>query len=72
MNWLKTAENEELKMNVIQQLQAQLSALETELDILDQQEPEDMNSEAYEDWADAHEDLEDQIDDIRDRLDMLG
>ena len=59
-------------MNVIQQLQAQLSALETELDILDQQEPEDMNSEAYEDWADAHEDLEDQIDDIRDRLDMLG
>lgn len=38
---------------------------------LDEQEPEDMNSEAYEVWGDRHEMLEDLADEVRDRLDDL-
>lgn len=36
---------------------------------LDEEEPEDMFSEAYDDWGDRHEELEDLLDDIRDLLD---
>ena len=36
---------------------------------LDQEEPEDMDSEAYDAWGDRHEALEDLADDILDRLD---
>ncbi len=32
-------------------------------------EPKNMNSEAYETWADRHEELEDQVDEI---LELLG
>ena len=38
---------------------------------LDQEEPEDMDSEAYDAWGDRHEALEDLADDILDRLDEL-
>lgn len=38
---------------------------------LDGEEPEDMDSEAYEVWGDRHEALEDLADDILDRLDEL-
>ncbi len=38
---------------------------------LDAREPKNMNSPAYDDWADEHEELEDLLDDIQDRLDML-
>ncbi len=38
---------------------------------LDQREPADMESEAYESWGDAHEELEDLLDDVQDRLDEL-
>lgn len=38
---------------------------------LDEEEPADMNSEAYETWGDAHEDLEDLADEIVDRLEEL-
>lgn len=38
---------------------------------LDEEEPADMNSEAYETWGDAHEDLEDLADEIADRLEEL-
>jgi len=38
---------------------------------LDQEEPEDMSSEAYEAWGDRHEELEDLADEIADRLDRL-
>lgn len=58
-------------MNERLQLELILRQLEEELFMLDQKEPEDMECEAYEDWADAHEDLEDQIDDIKDQLDTL-
>ena len=38
---------------------------------LDQREPANMESEAYEVWGDAHEELEDLLDDVQDRLDDL-
>ena len=38
---------------------------------LEEQEPEDMESEAYEAWSEHHERLEDLADDICDRLDDL-
>ena len=38
---------------------------------LDEEEPEDMDSEAYEAWGDRHEALEDLADDIQDRLEAL-
>ena len=50
-------------------LLAQLEDLRATLDALDAQEPEDMNSDEYEQWGDLHEDLEDQIDEILDLLD---
>lgn len=39
---------------------------------LDQEEPEDMDSEAYDDWADRHEMLEDIRDEIEERLEEFG
>lgn len=53
------------------QVLALLEDLRTQLAELDAQEPEDMESEAYEDWGDRHEDLEDRIDEALDRLDEL-
>ncbi len=38
---------------------------------LDRREPKNMNSDAYEEWADEHEELEDLLDEIDDRLDDL-
>lgn len=43
--------------------------LEAQIAALDQKEPRNQNSEAYEDWADRHEDLEDLLDEVLDRLD---
>ena len=39
---------------------------------LDEEEPEDMDSEAYDDWADRHEMLEDIRDEIEERLEEFG
>lgn len=52
-------------------LERQLAELQEELIALDAREPKNMNSEAYETWADEHEDLEDQIDEILDALEEL-
>jgi len=38
---------------------------------LDEEEPEDMESEAYETWGDRHEALEDLADEIQDLLDEM-
>ena len=46
-----------------------LDAVLAQIGRLDEQEPEDMDSEAYEDWGDRHEALEDLADEIRDLLD---
>ena len=39
---------------------------------LDEEEPEDMDSEAYDDWADRDEMLEDIRDEIEERLEEFG
>ena len=42
-----------------------------ELMALDAKEPKNMNSEAYEEWADEHEELEDYLDEILERMEAL-
>lgn len=54
------------------ELLAYLEAVRARIGLLDQEEPEDMESEAYDAWGDRHEALEDLADDIQDRLDELG
>ena len=54
-----------------EELTALLDQLRAEIAELDAAEPEDMESEAYEEWGDAHEDLEDQVDEILDLLESL-
>ena len=48
-----------------------LKELRIRIEELDEKEPRNMNSEAYEDWADRHEELEDLVDEVLDRLDEL-
>lgn len=55
----------------LQQLQAHYAAMQEELQALDAKEPKNMNSEAYEEWADEHEELEDYLDEILDRMEVL-
>lgn len=50
-------------------LLAQKAALEAKIAELDAIEPVDMESEAYDVWADQHEELEDLLDEILDLLD---
>ena len=45
-----------------------LERLRAEIAALDEKEPKNMNSEAYETWADRHEELEDQVDVILELL----
>lgn len=47
----------------------QKEALLAQLAQLNAREPEDMDSELYEQWADEHEELEDLLDEIQDLLD---
>ena len=53
-------------------LREYLEELRARMDALDAREPRNMNSEAYEAWADEHEALEDLVDEVLDRLDELG
>ena len=45
---------------------------ETMLDALDELEPRNQSSDAYEQWAELHEDLEDVLDEVLDCLEDLG
>ena len=49
-----------------------LAAVRQRIARLDQEEPEDMDSEAYDNWADRHEALEDIRDEIEERLEEFG
>ena len=51
------------------ELRAWLDRVRREIAELDEAEPEDMMSEAYDAWADRHEALEDLADDLMARLD---
>ena len=52
-----------------EELVACLDAVRAQIARLDEEEPEDMDSEEYALWGDRHEMLEDLLDDISDRLD---
>ena len=58
------------EMNLTQ-LQAHYAAMQEELHELDAKEPKNMNSEAYEEWADEHEELEDYLELVGDCLKLL-
>ena len=49
-------------------LEAYLAEIRRRIAALDEREPEDMSSEAYDEWSEEHEPLEDIADDILDRL----
>lgn len=52
-------------------LRALREQIEAAIADLDEAEPRNMNSEAYDLWAEKHEDLEDVLDDILDRLEEI-
>lgn len=52
-------------------LQEQKDALLEQIAQLNAREPEDMDSELYEAWAEEHEELEDLLDEIQDLLDEV-
>lgn len=48
-----------------------LERLRARIGELDDAEPKNINSEAYEAWGELHEELEDLVDDVLDRLDEM-
>ena len=54
-----------------EELEDYLDTVRSWIDRLDEEEPEDMESEEYEAWGDRHEALEDLADDIMDQLEAL-
>ena len=62
---------EDIYEMTLSQLQAHYAAMQQELQALDAKEPKNMNTEAYEAWADEHEELEDYLDEILDRMEEL-
>lgn len=64
-------EPEDIYEMTLAQLQAHYAAMQEELHTLDAKEPRNMNSDAYEEWADEHEELEDYLDEILDRMEQL-
>lgn len=59
---------EDLETMSRQELQTCLEAIREQIAQLDEEEPEDMESDAYDAWGDRHEELEDMADEIADRL----
>ncbi len=52
-------------------LKEHLAQLRAQIDRLDEDEPEDMESEAYEAWGEQHELLEDMVDEVLELLDEM-
>jgi len=52
-------------------LEKALAAAEDLLEQLDEAEPEDMDSDEYDQWADDHEEVEDFLDELRERAERL-
>lgn len=55
-----------------EELEAYRVELKARLHDMNENEPEDMDSEAFEQWADAHESLEDLLSETEDRIDELS
>lgn len=53
------------------QLQSHYADMQKQLQALDAKEPKNMQSDAYEEWADEHEELEDYLDEILERIEEL-
>lgn len=64
-------EPEDIYEMTLPQMQNHYAAMQAVLMELDSREPKDMDSEAYEEWADEHEELEDYLDEILDRMETL-
>ena len=62
---------EDLEAMGRQELLRCLETVREQIARLDEEEPEDMESEEYEAWGERHEELEDLADDIQDRLEEL-
>ena len=54
-----------------EELEEYRTELEGRLCDMDDSEPEDMDGEEFERWADAHESLEDLLSEVEDRIDEL-
>jgi chromosome segregation ATPase len=54
-----------------QELTDALERVRALIEALDEEEPRDMNSEAYEEWGERHEELEDLADEIMDLLEDM-
>ena len=54
-----------------EELEEYRAELEARLCDMDDDEPEDMAGEEFEQWADAHESLEDLLSEAEDRIDEL-
>ena len=54
-----------------EELLAYLETLRGQIAALDESEPADMESEAYEDWADRNEELEDLADEAMELLEAM-
>lgn len=59
---------QELESMTPEQLLTCQAALQKQIAELDAKEPRNMNSEAYEAWAEEHEQMEDLLDEILDLL----
>ena len=55
-----------------QELTDALERVRALIEALDEEEPRDMNSEAYEEWGERHEELEDLADEILDLLEDMA
>ena len=55
----------------LEELEEYRSELEARLRDMDDDEPENMAGEKFEQWADAHESLEDLLSEAEDRIDEL-
>lgn len=66
-----SAETIDLEGLTLEELAGILEELEQKLDIVQADEPEDEDSDAYEEWEDIVDDLEDQIDAVQEAIDAL-
>jgi hypothetical protein len=64
-------EPKDLYEMTLEEVRDHYAAMQQELHQLDAKEPWNMNSEAYEEWADEHEELEDAMDEVREFLDEV-
>ncbi len=69
--WFATL-GDELDGLSIEELEEYRAELEARLCDMDDGEPEDMDSEEFEQWADVHESLEDLLSEVEDRIDELS